>query len=70
MAALSKLVRGDTGVTPLMALRLARVLPGEDSAADWLARQAAYDLWKCEQAMGPKLQSLTPIGGPKGRRRG
>jgi antitoxin HigA-1 len=65
---LSRFEKGLNGVTPTLALKLARVLPTAGSAADWMARQAAYDLWKCEQALGAHVAVLEPLGKPQKRR--
>jgi antitoxin HigA-1 len=41
---LSRLLRGDSGVSPEMALRLSRVIGR--SPESWLALQDAHDLWQ------------------------
>lgn len=53
------LVRGKTGITPVWALRLARVIGR--TPAEWMELQAVYDLWKAEQVLGPKLAELKPL---------
>jgi len=59
------LVSGKSGMTPSMALRLARVL--DTSPEFWMNLQVAYDLWKAEAAMSDQLSALKPL--PKGKAR-
>lgn len=40
---LSRLLKGDSGISPEMSLRLAKVLGRTPES--WLAMQAMYDLW-------------------------
>lgn len=63
---LLKLVDGEAGVTPSMALRLAAVLGG--TPEHWMALQAAYDLAKARAAMGGQLAALKPLPKPRGGR--
>lgn len=44
---LSRVLRGTSGVTPEMALRLSKALGR--SPESWLAMQSAYDLWQARQ---------------------
>ena len=53
----SRLLNGAAGVSPVMAVRLSRVLGG--SAESWLTLQESYDLWKARQSVDTK--ALTPI---------
>lgn len=45
--ALSELLNGHTGVSPDMAIRLAKAFGG--TAETWLRLQMQYDLWQAEQ---------------------
>lgn len=47
---LSAILNGRAGISPEMALRLARAFGA--SAESWLNRQAQYDLWIAEQNAG------------------
>ena len=47
--ALSELLNGRTGVSPAMALRLARAF--DTSAERWMAIQQQYDLWQARKAV-------------------
>ena len=53
----SRLLNGVAGVSPVMAVRLSRVLGG--SAESWLTLQESYDLWKARQSVDTK--ALMPI---------
>lgn len=56
--ALSELVNGKAGVSPLMAIRLEQAFGG--SAESWLREQVQYDLWQARQkAKHIKLKRLT-----------
>ena len=44
---LNRILKGASGVSPEMALRLAKALGR--SPESWLAMQANYDLWQAEQ---------------------
>lgn len=46
---LSRFINGRAGVTPELALRLAKWLPAP-SAIMWLQMQADYDLWQAEHS--------------------
>ena len=43
----NRILNGESGVTPEMALRLAKVLGR--SPESWLALQQSYDLWRARQ---------------------
>ncbi len=45
----SRLLTGKAGVSPVMALKLSRVLGG--SAESWLSLQESYDLWVARQSI-------------------
>jgi len=45
--ALSELLNGKSGISPLMAIRLSKGFGG--SPESWLKQQVAYDLWKAQQ---------------------
>lgn len=45
----SRLLRGESGISPEMAVRLSEVLGG--SAESWLARQKSFDLYKARQVV-------------------
>lgn len=49
--ALSELLNGKTGVSPEMALRLAKAFG--TSAESWLTQQMHYDLWQVKQKTKP-----------------
>ena len=56
---LSRLLNGQAGISPEMAVRLARGFGG--SAESWLRQQAQYDLYHAEQALRlVKVRSLVP----------
>ena len=56
---ISQIVRGQRGVSPETALRLARYFGG--SAAIWLRLQAAYDLERAETELAAKIAAeVTP----------
>jgi len=46
---LNRLLNGSTGISPTMALRLAKVLGR--SAESWLAMQTNYDLWQARKTV-------------------
>jgi addiction module HigA family antidote len=48
--ALSELLNGHSGVSPDMAIRLAKAFGSTPEA--WLAMQMQYDLWQAEQRAG------------------
>jgi len=54
---LSRVLNGQSRVTPEMALRLSRALGR--SAESWLTMQAAHDLWVARQTLD--LAEVTPI---------
>ena len=53
------LLREQRSVTPLMALRLARLFG--NSAAFWLNAQQAVDLWRSEQSYREELTHIQPL---------
>ena len=56
---ISLILRGERGITPETALRLARYFGG--SAALWLRLQIAYDLARAEARLAAKIASeVTP----------
>lgn len=48
----NRLLNGNAGVSPEMAVRLSEVLGG--SAESWLTLQESYDLWKARQTVDTK----------------
>jgi addiction module HigA family antidote len=54
---LSRVLKGDSGISPEMALRLSRVLGR--SPESWLAMQDQYDLWGARQSLN--LDSLKTL---------
>lgn len=46
-AALSEIVNGRRGITPKVAIKLAKAFGG--TAQSWLNQQANYDLWQAQQ---------------------
>jgi len=46
---LSRLLKGSTGISPAMALRLSKVLGR--SAESWLTMQTNYDLWQARKTV-------------------
>ena len=62
---LSEIVNGHTGITPDMALKLAKAL--NTSASMWLKLQQNYDLWHAEKNSKKTLKGvkvLYPLNGP------
>jgi len=45
--ALSELLNGKSGISPLMAIRLSKGFGGTPES--WLKQQVAYDLWKAQK---------------------
>lgn len=45
--ALSELLNGKSGISPLMAIRLSKGFGGTPES--WLQQQIAYDLWKAQK---------------------
>ena len=60
---LSKVLNGQSAVSPEMAIRLEAWLGLENGGrADlWVALQAAYDLWKARQLKQPKVKRVNLI---------
>jgi addiction module HigA family antidote len=46
-AALSEIVNGRRGITPKVAIKLAKAFGG--TAQSWINQQANYDLWQAQQ---------------------
>lgn len=46
-AALSEIINGKRGISPKVAIKLAKAFGG--SAQSWLNMQSAYDLWQIQQ---------------------
>ncbi len=58
---LSKVLNGQSAISPEMAIRLEAWLGLENGGrADlWVAQQAAYDLWKARQLKQPKVKRIS-----------
>jgi addiction module HigA family antidote len=61
---LSRVLNGQSAISPEMALRLERWLGLEHGgrAAVWLAMQCAYDLWHAEKSAARVLKKIKPVG--------
>ncbi|PTQ77665.1 Xre family transcriptional regulator [Nitrosomonas oligotropha] len=58
---LSTLLNGRSGISPEMALRLAKAF--DTSPESWLNQQMQYDLWIAEQNLGElKVEKLAHVG--------
>lgn len=58
---LSTLLNGRSGISPEMALRLAKAF--DTSPESWLNQQMQYDLWIAEQNLGElKVEKLVHVG--------
>jgi addiction module HigA family antidote len=58
---LSTLLNGRSGISPEMALRLAKAF--DTSPESWLNQQMQYDLWITEQNLGElKVEKLAHVG--------
>jgi addiction module HigA family antidote len=57
-AALSRVLNGKAAISPEMALRIEGWLGVNNGgrADNWIAQQAAYDLWRARQAGTPPVQ--------------
>jgi addiction module HigA family antidote len=53
------LLDGKQAVTPETALKLGRLF--QNSPKFWLNMQAAWDLWRATQALGPQLDAIEPV---------
>jgi len=53
----NRLLNGNSGISPEMAIRLSGVLGG--SAESWLSLQESYDLWQARKKVDAK--KLSPI---------
>jgi antitoxin HigA-1 len=56
---LSQLINGKSGISPEMALRLAKAFGG--SATSWLSMQHNYDLWHLEQTLDLSAVSVIAL---------
>lgn len=66
--ALSELLNGSSGVSPAMALRLARAF--DTSPELWLGLQQQYDLWKARRTVRlGKIRRLVPRKAPAAAKR-
>ena len=54
---LSKIINGQSSITPEMAVRLSIALGG--SPESWMGHQVAYDLWQVEQRK--EVLNATPL---------
>lgn len=61
---LSRVLNGQSAISPEMALRLERWLGVEHGgrAGLWLGMQAAYDLWNAEKSARAVLKKIKPLG--------
>ncbi len=58
-AAVARVTKGESPVTPELAVRIAHVLPGP-SAAMWLRLQYCHDVWQAEHMLAvSRLRPLT-----------
>lgn len=58
--AISELINGHRGISPVMALRLSKAFPNT-SPDYWLALQAQYDLWQAKQKINlERVQIIYP----------
>ncbi len=60
--ALSRLLNGATGISPEMALRLAKALG--TSPEFWYGMQANYDLWQAKKKFRDKVRSIAQRNRP------
>lgn len=60
-ATISRFVNKKSAITPELAIRISKVLPGPD-AEMWLAMQADYDVWQAEQKFD--FSKLMPLVSP------
>jgi addiction module HigA family antidote len=58
----NRLIRGDSNISPEMAVRLEKVL--KRSAESWLAMQSSYDLFHVEKEKKGLFESLKPFNFP------
>lgn len=59
-ATVTRIVRGETAISPVMALKLAKAITGPD-AAMWLRMQVGYDLWQAEHSTDLSRISRYPV---------
>ena len=58
-SAVSRLLKGQADLSPVMAIKLAKVLGG--SVASWLNLQQSYDIWHASQLVNTdNLKSFQP----------
>ncbi len=55
--ALHKILSGDGGITPEMALRLSCLFG--NSAEHWMNMQQSYDLWNARDALGTSMKEIS-----------
>ena len=62
-AALSRVLNGRAAISPEMALRIEGWLGVENGgrADNWIAQQAAYDLWKARKSMKREVAKIRPL---------
>jgi addiction module HigA family antidote len=62
-AALSRVLNGRAAISSEMALRIEGWLGVENGgrADNWIAQQAAYDLWKARKAGAPKVKRAAVV---------
>lgn len=66
--ALANLVRGDTNVTPDMAVRLGAYMKNgdlSDAAEFWLRLQLTHDLWHAMARLHDDVKAITPCPRPE-----
>ncbi len=56
---LHRILSGDSGVSPEMALRLGKLCGNGPEV--WINMQVALDLWRARQALGSELDSIESI---------
>ncbi len=56
-ATVTRVMNGQAPVTPAMAVRLAKALPGP-STQTWLKMQAVHDAWRAERSID--VSAITP----------
>lgn len=57
-----KILRGEAGISPEMALRLGKFLG--NGPAIWLRMQQKYDLWLAEKKVIEELDDIIPVRKP------
>lgn len=56
--ALSRVLNGAAGVSPVMDLRLAKAL--NTTPGSWYGMQTSYDMWQAQQRFHAKVRPITP----------